>query len=133
MSSEKWLGREVLGKAELQREPGLYPTPGADMETLGMLGPGPEPSPSIDLGDCPSPAQPRAEMRMGTASEQLGSSPDFRLLINPLARHLTPVSTSFPTCEMGRSVWITYRVDQGSQTLGVRHKGIPIQSPSLSF
>ena len=104
VSSEKRLGRGALGKAELQREPGPYLNPGVDMEALGRLSPGPGPSPSIDLGDCPSPAQPTAEMRMGTASKQLGSSTEFRLPINLLARHLILVSTSFPTREMRRPV-----------------------------
>lgn len=51
MSSEKWLGGEALGKAELQRQPGPHPNPGADMEALGRVSPGP----GIDLEDCPPP------------------------------------------------------------------------------
>lgn len=83
--------------------PGAHPNPGVDLEALERVSPGPGPSSIVDL-DFPSlhlllfaPRSETAHSRdeaLGTASEHLSSSPDFRLPVNPLARHLIPVSTT---------------------------------------
>lgn len=72
---------------------------------------------------------------MGMASEHLGSSPNFRLPINPvLGKALNPCEHhSFLACETRGPVQLTYRADQGPKTLGVHHKGPQSNPQAQSF
>lgn len=84
-------------EGRIGEHPGPYPNPVADLEALGKVSPGPGPSSIVDLGDFPSLHLLLLASLTETAQgrdEAWGSSPNFRLLINPLARHLIPVNTT---------------------------------------